>query len=116
MSVSSDSDSASVSDAAVHEVDGFKQKLQACLDGIQAAGEFATFHRHPTFVNPGLTIQGNRRIPLPLSQGDAKAIKTACRRAPFGKGDRTIVDTSVRNTWELDPAAFQLANPAWEAY
>jgi hypothetical protein len=116
MSVSSDSDTASVSDAEVNEVEGFKQKLQACLDGIQSAGEFATFHRDPAFVNPGLTIQGNRRIPLPLSQGDAKVIKTACRRAPFGKGNRTIVDTSVRNTWELDPAAFQLANPAWEAY
>ncbi|OIW30426.1 hypothetical protein CONLIGDRAFT_699866 [Coniochaeta ligniaria NRRL 30616] len=117
MSDPSDSgDSASIPDVAVDGVDAIKQKLQACLDEIEAAGDFATFHRHPAFVNPGLTIQGDRRITLPLSQGDAKAIKTACRRAPFGQGDRTIVDTSVRNTWELHPSAFQLANPAWESY
>ncbi|KAF1958927.1 hypothetical protein CC80DRAFT_546245 [Byssothecium circinans] len=34
---------------------------------------------------------------------------------PFGKGDRTVVDTSVRNTWELDSTQFCLANPAWKS-
>lgn len=29
---------------------------------------------------------------------------------------QTVVDTSVRKTWELDHTQFALANPAWQAY
>ncbi|KAK9808681.1 hypothetical protein WJX72_001844 [[Myrmecia] bisecta] len=37
-------------------------------------------------------------------------------RAPFGRRDQTIVDTAVRNTWQLDPANFQLTDAGWPAY
>ncbi|KAI1470027.1 uncharacterized protein F4812DRAFT_457425 [Daldinia caldariorum] len=47
---------------------------------------------------------------------DAETIRSASRQAPFGKGDETVVDTSVRNTWELDHTQFTFANPAWKAY
>ncbi|RGP69365.1 2og-fe oxygenase superfamily [Fusarium sporotrichioides] len=68
------------------------------------------------FVNPGLTIDGGNQIPLPLKEDDAQTIKGVCRQAPFGHGDKTLVDTSIRNTWELDASKFELRNPEWPKF
>jgi hypothetical protein len=91
-------------------------ELLQVLDSIQSTGKTATFSRYSAFVNPGLTIEGNHLIPLPLKEGDAQAIKSVCRQAPFGHGDETVVDTSVRNTWELDASKFELANSEWPGF
>jgi hypothetical protein len=36
--------------------------------------------------------------------------------APYGKGSETLVDTAVRNTWELNPDQFEFGNPEWDKY
>ncbi|KAM5348797.1 hypothetical protein ACJ41O_008620 [Fusarium nematophilum] len=95
---------------------GWRGQFLEALDSIQAAGKIATFNHYTAFANPGLTIEEDRLIPLPLAENDAQAIKSVCRQAPFGRGDETLVDTSVRNTWELDPSQFQLANPQWAGF
>ena len=41
-------------------------------------------------------------IGLPLGAREAQAIISICEQAPFGKGERTVVDTEVRDTWQLD--------------
>jgi len=112
---SSGSSSGSSSDASIDRENTWRHGLLGCLDGIRSAGDFAVFSRRDTFANPGLQISGGRTIPLPLAPSDAEAIKATCRQAPFGKGEHTVVDTSVRNTWELDSAQFCLANPAWKS-
>ncbi|RYO94443.1 hypothetical protein DL762_000539 [Monosporascus cannonballus] len=64
----------------------------------------------------GLEVAGIP-IPLPLTAHDAQAIRAACRRAPYGKGEATLVDESVRKTWELGRDEFRLANqPDWDAF
>ncbi|KAH7117235.1 hypothetical protein B0J13DRAFT_203422 [Dactylonectria estremocensis] len=95
---------------------GWRGQLLEALDSIQAAGKIAAFNHYPAFTNPGLTIEEDRLIPLPLCENDAQAIKSVCRQAPFGRGDETLVDTTVRNTWELDPSQFRLANPQWASF
>lgn len=37
-------------------------------------------------------------------------------RAPFGKGERTVVDVEVRDTWELDPSHVTFDNPKWDQW
>lgn len=100
------------SDDAVED----NEELLQVLDSIQSTGKIATFSRYSAFVNPGLTIRGNHLIPLPLKEDDAQAIKSVCRQAPFGHGDNTVVDTSVRNTWELDASKFELVNSQWPGF
>lgn len=41
-------------------------------------------------------------VGLPLSVRDAAAIKAEAQQAPFGKGEHTVVDKTVRDTWQLD--------------
>ncbi|KAF0316046.1 2og-fe oxygenase superfamily protein [Colletotrichum asianum] len=94
----------------------WKEDLYECLQGIKAVGDIANFTRYPTFANPGLKIGDNPPIPLPLAPRDAEVIKAACRQAPFGRGDETVVDTAVRKTWELDHTQFKLSNPEWRGF
>ncbi|KAI0595065.1 hypothetical protein F4775DRAFT_391464 [Biscogniauxia sp. FL1348] len=86
-----------------------------CLGGIEVLGDFGTARQYSSFVNPGLEVDGSL-IPLPLTPRDAEDIKRVCRQAPFGKGDETVVDTSVRDTWELDQSRFRISNPKWDCF
>lgn len=65
----------------------------------------------PALPNPGLFIKDHGSIGLPVSETDAKAIIARCKQSPFGKGAETIVDETIRRTWELDPTNFELKNP-----
>ena len=50
-------------------------------------------------------------IKLPLNVATARRLIRQARQAPYGIGSETIVDTAVRNTWELDAAQFSFNKP-----
>ena len=52
-------------------------------------------------------------VGLPLGDGQIKTIVDLSTQAPFGRGEETIVDTSVRRTWQLNPTQFSIQNPQW---
>lgn len=53
---------------------------------------------------------------MPLSERDAKAIISCAALAPFGHGERTVVDKDVRDTWEIEPSKLSFLNPEWEDF
>ncbi|RYP03240.1 hypothetical protein DL764_005287 [Monosporascus ibericus] len=108
---SSDEDSDDVTSGLVT----WKAELLRSLKAIKTFGDFACQKNHESFVNPGLEA-ADSLIPLPLIARDAEAIKAQCQQAPFGRGDQTVVDTSVRKTWELNTEQFRCSNPAWNPY
>ncbi|KAF7789413.1 hypothetical protein EIP86_000357 [Pleurotus ostreatoroseus] len=62
-----------------------------------------SFHQtYPDAPNPGLQLSDIGPIGIPLSSREAQVIKTCAEQAPFGMGERTVVDTSVRDTWQMD--------------
>jgi len=93
-----------------------KKDLETFLKKVKSSGSFAYFEALKNVPNPGLVIKGTEVIGLPLSERDAKVIVAAGHQAPFGKGSETIVDLSVRKTWELSPTEFALTNAAWTAH
>ena len=64
-------------------------------------------------VNPGLQIEGLGTFGMPLSPPEIQRIIHHSKRAPFGKGEQTIVDESVRKTWEIDACKLGLNHPKW---
>ena len=64
---------------------------------------------------PGLEVEGLGPVRLPLGKTQARKLAKLCHQAPYGKGTETVIDLDVRRTWELDPEAFQLTNPKWDA-
>lgn len=55
------------------------------------------------------------RIGLPIRPASAKQLIDVARPAHVGKGEETLYDTSVRDTWELTPEQITLGGDRWEA-
>ena len=65
---------------------------------------------------PAISFNGDPDtvLGLPICVGQAKHLIELASRAPFGRGEQTIIDTSVRCTWQLNPTQFSITNPRWE--
>ena len=80
-----------------------QKDLESALNTkLDFTASFSFEKRHPSAPNPALSVQQIGTIGLPLNQHDADAIKSIAEQAPFGKGERTVVDKTVRDTWEID--------------
>ena len=90
-----------------------KTEILNCLQNLKGSGKFATIGSLP-FTLPGLCINEKEEISFPLSENEAKKLIDFAQQAPFGKGSETIIDTSVRNTWEIDSQHLSFRNPSWE--
>ncbi|KAK5625328.1 hypothetical protein RRF57_001044 [Xylaria bambusicola] len=101
--------------SSVSGAQGWMNELKEAIDAIETCGEFATKKQYSQYANPGIQI-GEDLISLPLDPTQVPLIRNASRQAPFGRGDKTVLDTSVRDTWELDASKFKMANPAWSTF
>ncbi|KAF4987491.1 hypothetical protein FDECE_15411 [Fusarium decemcellulare] len=97
------------------EIVEWMQALYKTLGAIQTKGKIGTFKHYQLFINPGLRIEGHSVVPLPLTEPYAQAIKSLSKPAPL-TSDEAVVDTSVRNVWELDHTKFEITNPAWPTF
>lgn len=99
------------------EVTSIKKRIHQALRSIDSKGDFACFRGLNGILDPNLHINGlDRAVKLPLSPDDANAIIDVCHRSPFGKGEETLVDTSVRKCWELNTTEFDIKAPGWANY
>lgn len=60
---------------------------------------------------PGLFVDGVGVVPSPLTPEAAEKLKSVSHQAPHGRGLETVVDTSVRNTLQVDAEKVSLKNP-----
>lgn len=104
----------SVIEAATDIKAGIADQLFELLSEIEHSGSFLTSQSCLSAVFPGLHIPGIGQIRLPLSPDDAKAIIQLCHASPFGKGSETVIDDSVRKSWELNTNQFSIQNPSWK--
>ncbi|KAK4183521.1 hypothetical protein QBC35DRAFT_393683, partial [Podospora australis] len=64
----------------------------------------------------GVWVRGVGDITMPLSEVQARQLIEQSRQAPYGRGNETIVGTSVRDTWELDSSMFVCRDARWPAF
>jgi hypothetical protein len=60
-----------------------------------------------------LSIQGFGELSFPLSAQQVEGAIQFARKAPYGKGSKTIIDPNVRDAWEIDAAQITFDNPKW---
>ena len=94
---------------------GLKEELLAALSNIQASGSFASFAGISN-TPPALFVDGVGDVTMPLSESQARQLIARAHQAPNGKRSETLVDTAVRNTWELDAEQFTFRDPAWAGF
>ena len=97
--------------------DRLENRIALALEGnFEYEGSFAFGSSLLSAPNPGLEIDALGMLGLPLSVRDAEAIKGIAGRSPFGHGEKTVIDMSVRDTWEIDSSRIRFRNPAWSAF
>ena len=69
---------------------------------MEFTGNFAFNRTYTNAPNPTIVAGNHGFLGLPLNASQADELKRHCNQAPFGQGERTVVDTSVRDTWEMD--------------
>ena len=82
----------------------------AKLDNAAAATTFCTSHKFPhNSLLPVITVDGvDGQLAFPLPPSQCKELIRVAQQAPFGRGEKTIVDTAVRNTWQIDSSCVHL--------
>lgn len=93
----------------------FKANLFNQIVQVKSMGSFATFGIIEDFLNPGISINSQGSIRLPLSVKDAQMLIQASHRAPFGNGTHTVIDESVRKTWQINADDVRFCNPRWQS-
>ncbi|KAK6523623.1 hypothetical protein TWF281_001605 [Arthrobotrys megalospora] len=82
---------------------------------MQYQGTFAFSSTYAAVPNPGLRIKGlgESCLRLPVSTEDAAKLFGLGSTSPFGKGEETIIDPTVRSSRQLDPSQLEFENPGF---
>ncbi|KAJ3933304.1 MAG: hypothetical protein NXY57DRAFT_892288 [Lentinula lateritia] len=104
-------------DDSASEGDDLREELEEVFEGdFDFKGSYAYSSLSTDAPNLVLNITGVGPIGLPLSPRDAQLIITSATQAPFGHGTETKIDTSVRHTWEIEPARVSFGNAVWRTW
>jgi hypothetical protein len=86
--------------------------LEELLEGVERAGDF--------FVSgtveipmPKVEIEGMGVLSFPVPQSQIAELIALATRAPYGRGEETILDESVRKVWQLPPDKVRLGGKSW---
>jgi predicted 2-oxoglutarate/Fe(II)-dependent dioxygenase YbiX len=64
-------------------------------------------------IPPGITVEGVGPLALPVLPEQAALLIAAAEMAPYGRGEKTIVDTSVRRSWQIEPGRVRFSGKRW---
>lgn len=62
---------------------------------------------------PRVDIDGVGTLSFPVPEAQIATIIKRAERAPYGKGEATIVDTSVRKVWQVSIGHVKIAGKSW---
>ena len=92
-----------------------RERLAQLLAGTEPARADSAMLRLPGDALE-LEVADLGPIKTPIGAAQAKRLIGAAQPARFGRGEETLSDTSVRDTWELTPDQVRLGGPAWRPH
>ena len=95
------------------EYQNHNPKLEKLIKSIDRPGEFCTAGSLSCPM-PTVSVDGVGILAFPTPEFQVKQLLKVADQAPYGKGSETLVDTSVRNCWEINPQKFSLGGRAWD--
>jgi hypothetical protein len=88
--------------------------LEAVLSGVKQPGDFFVCGAMEMPM-PRVEVEGAGTLSFPVPDAQIAAIVRRAERAPYGKGEDTIVDTSVRKVWQIAPGKVKISGKSWPA-
>src|SRR5215472_18195117 len=62
---------------------------------------------------PLLEVDGVGPVALPLLSVQAEQLVAVAERAPYGRGEATLIDTAVRRTWQIGADRVRIQGKHW---
>lgn len=87
--------------------------LEKLLSGVRRPGDFFVLGSLETPM-PRVEVGGVGVISFPVPEPQIQQIIQQATRAPYGRGEETIHDESVRKTWQLPASMVQVGGKTWE--
>lgn len=88
-------------------------RLVELIESVNRPGEFCT-HGRLFAPMPRVVAGGRPTLSFPVPASQAEALIAGAERAPYGKGQETLVNASVRNCWQLGPARVRVEGRTWK--
>lgn len=88
--------------------------LEEVLATVKRAGDFVA-HGTLELAMPKVEVEGVGVLSFPVPAAQIGALIAQAVRAPFGRGEETILDTSVRKVWQLPPEKVRIGGKSWVA-
>lgn len=63
---------------------------------------------------PRVEVEGVGVLSFPVPKAQAQQLIQQASRAPYGRGEETILDESVRKVWQLPASRVRLGGKTWE--
>ncbi|MGE0787632.1 MAG: 2OG-Fe(II) oxygenase [Sandaracinaceae bacterium] len=89
-----------------------QEALSELVDADFARGPFATHWRGPA-SDLELEVTGVGEIRFPVSKATVQALRSVARPARFGRGEATVLDRRVRDTWVISKSRVKIDAPRW---
>ncbi len=86
--------------------------LEVLLRTIDRPGDFCTQDRMLVPM-PRVEVEGARSLSFPITEEQAHALVAVAEPAPYGRGEQTLVDRSVRACRQIDAARVRITGRAW---
>ena len=95
----------------------YNQNLKAIeelLSGVERAGDFFVSGAMEIPM-PRVEVEGMGVLSFPVPPTQIAALIHRATRAPYGRGEQTLLDGSVRRVWQLPPDKVRLGGKSWAA-
>lgn len=83
------------------------------LESVDRPGDFCADGRLFAPM-PRISVGGGPGLSFPIPAAQAETLIAAADRAPYGRGQQTLVDAAVRNSWQLAPRRLRVDGTTWE--
>ena len=91
-----------------------RERLARLLDDAEPPDAFSAQFPVPADALH-LEVKGAGQIRLPVRAPQARKLCDVARPACFGRGEQTLTDPSVRDTWEIPSDLVTITGPRWAA-
>ncbi len=82
------------------------------FDEIKGTGRFCSVGAAPFFF-PHIRIADSEELAFPLDSIQVDRIIEAAERAPYGRGEVTVFDETVRKSWQVDASNLVIESADW---
>ena len=88
------------------------EHLEELLSSVEHPGDFHV-HGREFAPMPKLEVEEVGALSFPVPDVQVRALIRTAERAPYGKGEDTLVDRTVRDCWQIDANRIRIGGGGW---